>query len=274
MTYRTILVRADHEARFHRTAAAALAIGARFRSHLICLAPAPQPAPSGAASASTPEPRVAPGEGERMRAVLARDADPDKTSWEWVEIGADEHRPTATFARAHAADLIVVSAAEAPQRHVDPTVEDLILGSGRPLMQLPRAGGSFAPGGTILVAWNGSREAAWATFSAMPLLKLARTVKLLYVASEAEHDSRDALIRGSQQEMSRALGRHGVRAFPEEIALTIPEIGAALVSAAKAEGANLIVMGGSGHARSGEIVLGGTTRHMLTSSGVPLFVSH
>jgi nucleotide-binding universal stress UspA family protein len=271
MTYKTILIKADHEARFHQTAATALAIASRFHSHLICLAPPPQLAPR-ASDSDRASPRLAPREAERMRALLARATQPSNTTWEWI--GAGEQHSATAFARAHAADLIVVSAAETTHGQASPSVGDLILASGRPVMQVPRAGGPFAPGGTVLIAWNGSREAAWATFSAMPLLKLARSVKLLYVASEVEEDFRDTLIRESRQEMSRALARHGVRAAEEEIGLTIPEIGAALVSAAKAESADLIVMGGSGHTRSGDLVLGRTTRHMLASSGVPLLLSH
>lgn len=270
MTYKTILLRADREARFRRTAESALAIASRFNAHVICLAPRPQTE----ASVGHALPRVAPGEAERMHSVLSREAQPSKTSWEWVDAAAGAESSQVTLSRARAADLIVLSAAEDAPQQTGHAVEDLILASGRPVMQLPKTGGSFVPGGTILIAWNGSREAAWATFGAMPLLKLARSVKLLYVASEDTDGARDALIQDSRQAMSRALARHGVRASSDEIALTIPEIGAALVSAAKAESANLIVMGGSGHMRSGELMLGRTTSHMLANSVIPLLVSH
>jgi nucleotide-binding universal stress UspA family protein len=40
------------------------------------------------------------------------------------------------------------------------------------------------------------------------------------------------------------------------------------------EAADLLVTGGYGHSRLGELVMGGTTRTLLRNSPVPLLMSH
>jgi nucleotide-binding universal stress UspA family protein len=50
--------------------------------------------------------------------------------------------------------------------------------------------------------------------------------------------------------------------------------GAALAAAAQEAGCDLVVMGGYGHSRVREMILGGVTRHMMTSAAVPVLMSH
>jgi len=50
--------------------------------------------------------------------------------------------------------------------------------------------------------------------------------------------------------------------------------GQALLSLAGKIGAGLIVMGGYGHSRARELVLGGATRTMLESATVPVWMAH
>jgi len=52
------------------------------------------------------------------------------------------------------------------------------------------------------------------------------------------------------------------------------DVGETLLSYAADAGADLLVMGGYGHSRLREIVLGGTTRTIMQSMTVPIFMSH
>ena len=52
------------------------------------------------------------------------------------------------------------------------------------------------------------------------------------------------------------------------------DVGAALLQAARAAGADLLVMGGYGRSRLRELVLGGVTRHVLTHAQLPVLLAH
>ena len=146
----------------------------------------------------------------------------------------------------------------------------LALSCGRPLLVVPSSGiKSLAPT-RVMIAWNGSSEAARAVADSLPFLKMASTVEVVSIgeakaAEEGAPESRD---------LCRHLGVHGIEA--EAITLPAPEIGIpeALLSRAAAQGAELIVIGAYGHSRFRELVLGGVTRHFLAHSAVPLLLSH
>jgi nucleotide-binding universal stress UspA family protein len=70
------------------------------------------------------------------------------------------------------------------------------------------------------------------------------------------------------------LARHGVKATAARQSAPDVEIGAQLLSRAADTSADLIVMGGYGHSRLRELVLGGATRTLLESMTVPVLMSH
>jgi nucleotide-binding universal stress UspA family protein len=52
------------------------------------------------------------------------------------------------------------------------------------------------------------------------------------------------------------------------------EVGKALLSRASDLGADLVVMGGYGHSRMAEMLLGGVTRRLLAQMTMPVLISH
>jgi nucleotide-binding universal stress UspA family protein len=70
------------------------------------------------------------------------------------------------------------------------------------------------------------------------------------------------------------LARHGLRVSVQEI--VAPDIGIAdaILSHAADMSADFMVMGGYGHSRLREFVLGGVTRTILATMTVPVFLSH
>jgi nucleotide-binding universal stress UspA family protein len=74
-------------------------------------------------------------------------------------------------------------------------------------------------------------------------------------------------------EVAQHLARHGLRVAVEHIAADI-EIAAALLNYVADRSVDFIVMGGYGHSRMREFILGGTTRTMLRSMTAPTLMSH
>ncbi|MYM76235.1 universal stress protein, partial [Duganella sp. FT134W] len=125
-----------------------------------------------------------------------------------------------------------------------------------------------APGRHPLLAWDGSRAAARAISDALPLLKLAATVTLL-VLNPATHTY--GMEPGA--DMALLLARHGVPVTVMREYTTAP-IGEALLGAAAECGCDLLVMGGYGHGRARETLLGGVTRAVLADMTLPVLISH
>jgi nucleotide-binding universal stress UspA family protein len=174
---------------------------------------------------------------------------------------------------AHCADLAVLSRADpsaAGHRVAQELGEQIVLHSARPTLVLPCAGAPATFGTDIMVAWDDSREAARALSDALPLLRLARRVR---VVTWVEGGDNPEALRQHLKAVQSWLMRHGVTAE-----VRVETAGAAVADALLAHaadlGADLIVMGAYGYARWAEYVLGGATRSVLASATVPVLMSH
>jgi nucleotide-binding universal stress UspA family protein len=123
---------------------------------------------------------------------------------------------------------------------------------------------------TIFVAWKNTREAARAVAEAMPFLQRASQVIVGLVEEEGASEQ-FGIEPGA--DIGRYLSRHGVAAEIRPINGWV-YAGEALLNEAQRTGAQMIVMGGYGHSRFREWVLGGATRHLLTHAGVPVLMAH
>jgi nucleotide-binding universal stress UspA family protein len=169
------------------------------------------------------------------------------------------------------ADLIVLSQTDREHAAAG-TVRDLaeyvVLHAARPVLLLPYAGTFGKLDGKALVAWDGSLEATRALGQSLPLLRGASDVLVAQFNTSGE-----PLLREQADDLGAWLSRHGVRARvePQHIAI---DAGNALVALAVHQQAGLIVMGGYGHTRFRELVLGGVTRTMLKSMTAPVLMAH
>ncbi|MGN5480870.1 universal stress protein [Cupriavidus basilensis] len=128
------------------------------------------------------------------------------------------------------------------------------------------------PGKNVLVAWNGSREAARAIHDALPFLRRARTVD---VVSWSQPDASPSQWLSPPRHAIEWLARHQVPARLHDCkAAGGDDPGQMLLSFAADQGSDLIVMGAYGHGRMRELVLGGVTRTLLESMTVPVLLSH
>jgi nucleotide-binding universal stress UspA family protein len=146
-------------------------------------------------------------------------------------------------------------------------VESIVMSAGRPCVVLPPKENAPLSLDRVHIGWNGAREAARAAFDALPLLKLAKEVKIV-----CADPSSGAVPAGP--EVCEALARHGVKAVIETIAATGNDHGAALLRHARETNAGLVVMGAYGHSRLAELVFGGATRHVIANMDRPVLFSH
>lgn len=146
---------------------------------------------------------------------------------------------------------------------------DLIVRVGRPVLVVPPVPSGEVIGGRALVAWSRSREARLAIAGALPLLRLAREVKLVTVTSEpATADVGQAL-----EAQVDWLQTHGVSASATSKA-SLQETGDELLDLAADMDADLLVAGGYGHSRVQEWVMGGVTRTLLSHGNVSVLFAH
>jgi nucleotide-binding universal stress UspA family protein len=148
----------------------------------------------------------------------------------------------------------------------------VLMHSGRPVFIVPYAGRFEKVGKRILIAWDGSIEASRAVTSAIPLLKNAEVVQVVVFNRD---DSSAVYEEHSGANIAPFLARHDVTAevsrqsMPSDL-----DVGNALLSYASDFNADLIVMGGYGHTRLREVLLGGVTRTILATMTVPVLMSH
>ena len=103
---------------------------------------------------------------------------------------------------------------------------------------------------------------------AMPLLERAKAVDLVTVAEERKGEE----FAGGT--MSDHLTRHGIKANMKRLTKGDLAIEDVILSYAADSGADFMVMGGYGHSRLREFILGGVTRGILAEMTVPVLMSH
>jgi nucleotide-binding universal stress UspA family protein len=188
------------------------------------------------------------------------------SEWRVVDGYAEENLTAA----ARYADLVVVGQPEpepVPESTPSDLPERLALHSERPVLVVPHIGAT-QPGRTVMVCWNGRREASRAATGALPLLKAAERVIVLTIDAE-KTDEPEAGKRAGEW-----LARHGVKATTQSDSATATDVGNVILSRAADAAVDLIVMGIYGHSRMREFVLGGASRTLLASMTVPLLIAH
>jgi nucleotide-binding universal stress UspA family protein len=164
-------------------------------------------------------------------------------------------------------DIVVMG--QGNREHWEPEIliEGALFGSGRPTLIVPYIQRDPMTLRHVTVCWDESRAAARAIGDAMPLLKRADGVDLLSVSLGQEHDT-------NSKSMKEHLARHGVIATLCQTPATKHGEVAAILNHVSDTGSDLIVMGGYGHTRLREFILGGVTRGVLGSMTAPVLMSH
>jgi nucleotide-binding universal stress UspA family protein len=175
------------------------------------------------------------------------------------------------FARiARRFDLAIVGQAEPETSTIDEIIgETTLFESGRPMIMVPYIQKTPLKLDNVMVCWDGSRQAARAIGDAMPLLAKAGRVEIVIVTNE----------RGKQDEIEGVdigehLARHNLEVEVNRITGGGIDVADVLLSHAADNGADFMVMGGYGHSRLREFVLGGVTHSIFRSMTVPVLMAH
>lgn len=261
----------------------ALALAASEGSHVTVLEIVDLPMPL--ASAWDPAPDLAMGgvyeklraEGDARATTLRQRLAKESVSNEVVVVESMFVEPSQMAARlALHADLGVVANALGDNAEAERTramVTGLLLESGRPVLTVPPRCQSPMPPRHVVVAWRPAAEAARALHDALPLLRKAEVVDVVMV--DPVDDARGA---GQADKAGSAvtahLARHGIKAnviTRESGGRPASEVLLGYVDEVRAQ---LLVVGGYGHARFREWALGGMTRELLFAATVPVLYSH
>ncbi|SDD82741.1 Nucleotide-binding universal stress protein, UspA family [Cupriavidus sp. YR651] len=280
MTYKTILVEVGTDPGCRDRVRAAAALAARFGAHLAGLTPTGirLGAVRGGIDDAT---HLAELERDRLRnqafsfGGMMRDM--------VAEAGADisfshdvieDEAGRAFVLRGKSADLVVM--AQRPPYGVAPLLvtdlpEQVLLGTGRPVIIVPQLPPPPLHGGHLVVAWDGGREAARAVADALPLLLHARHVTVVAAGDVSTAAHGDGAGLGA---LRTWLLRHGIVAGHHAVPPGHEPPADAILAAVEVVRADMLVAGCYGHSRVRELVMGGTTRSLLHRAPLPVMMSH
>jgi nucleotide-binding universal stress UspA family protein len=175
------------------------------------------------------------------------------------------------FARmARRFDLAIVGQAQPEMSTMEQIIgETTLFESGRPMIMVPYIQKAPFKTDNVIICWDGSRTAARAVADAIPILGKSSRIEIVSVTSE----------RGKEDEIEgvdigQHLARHGLKVDVHRISRGNIDVADALLSHAADSAADLLVMGGYGHSRLREFVLGGVTRSIFRSMTLPVLLSH
>jgi nucleotide-binding universal stress UspA family protein len=280
MSYKTILVSLNEVGRLSELVAAAVTLARETGAHVsgLYVVPAVQVYPSVGFEAA---PQVFEGNrsffkdnGARVKQAFEEAMRREGLSFDFHQV--DAHTPVIAdevVVSGRVADLVIVSTTN-PEEITGVErdfVEQTVMALGRPVIVLPYKGRATVSLNEVIIGWDGGREAARATFDALPLLKKAGKVRVVRIDPQ-----KDPSLRGSVAgaDLAEALARHGVRAEAQGYPTDGQDEGQALMRCAEDSGAGLIVMGAYGHSRLAEFIFGGATRFVLNRLVCPVLMSH
>jgi nucleotide-binding universal stress UspA family protein len=167
-------------------------------------------------------------------------------------------------------DLAVVGQTD-PERALpdDLLIEAALFESGRPMVVVPYIQKDDLKLGHVLVCWDGSRNAARAIADSLPFLMRGKKVEIVMVTGG---DGKADELPGA--DLAEHLARHNLNVDVKRLVAADVDVSNVILSYAADCAADFIVMGGYGHSRLREFILGGATRGILQSMTVPVLMAH
>ncbi len=276
MRFKTIVAILQNEQDAERVLDCAIPLADRFESHLIGIHAEALPVPYTSAtgfpdteflqvSADMNRERA-----EKLQALFLGQIEKSGLSFEWRSLESFSGDSALTgISSVRAADLIIAAQREAggdPSADVDTLVYD----AGRPVLVVPHDGPLVTSFKHVLLAWNGSKEAARAAFDALPFIIEAEKTDILVIDPP---DTLDDNPEAAGAEIAAALSRHGAN-----VSVSVQKSGNAsvddVIQTRIAEtGADLLVLGAYSHSWLRQLLFGGVTRTVLRTVPVAAFLS-
>ncbi|TPM02010.1 universal stress protein [Mesorhizobium sp. B2-3-10] len=276
MRFKTIVAILQNEQDAERVLDCAIPLASRFESHLIGIHAEALPVPYTSAtgfpdteflqvSADMNRERA-----DKLQAVFLKRIEDSGLSFEWRSLESFSGDSALTgISSVRAADLIIAAQRETggdPSADVDTLVYD----AGRPVLVVPSAGPLVTTFKRVLLAWNGSKEAARAAFDALPFIIEAEKTDILVIDPP---DTLDERPEAAGAEIASALSRHGAT-----VSVSVQKSGGTSVddmihNRITETGADLLVLGAYSHSWLRQLLFGGVTRTVLRSAQVAAFLS-
>ncbi|ESY10101.1 universal stress protein [Mesorhizobium sp. C386A] len=276
MRFKTIVAILQNEQDAERVLDCAIPLADRFESHLIGIHAEALPVPYTSAtgfpdteflqvSADMNRERA-----EKLQALFVRQIENSGLSFEWRSLESFSGDSALTgISSVRAADLIIAAQRETGgDQSAD--VDALVYDAGRPVLVVPHEGPLVTTFKHVLLAWNGSKEAARAAFDALPFIIEAEKTDILVIDPP---DTLDDNPEAAGAEIAAALSRHGAT-----VSVSVQKSGNAsvddVIQTRIAEtGADLLVLGAYSHSWLRQLLFGGVTRTVLRSVPVAAFLS-
>lgn len=275
MTIRDIVVHVDGTAAVSGRIALACGLARRHGARLVGLfthagkttlgAPAHQPA------LLTQGARVAEDAFRRIAATFEIETD-----WIVEAAVAESVVARSVIVQAREADLCILG--QTDPRETDsgvPTdlIEQTVSHAGRPVLVVPYAGQFQGVGRRVVIAWNGSREAARAVADALPLINGAEAVSVLSLRAKTAGRLTAA---APLERVVAHLQRHGIDAAPDRLVFDPNAIEAAerLLSHLADASADLLVLGAAGRGRAAPGARRSLTTGILARMTIPVLLSY
>jgi nucleotide-binding universal stress UspA family protein len=278
MSYKTILVHCEASPKLAHRLGVAVDLAVRHSAHLVGVhvqqpfdTPAFFDGTMPTADLFAAYEAASKADREFAEAGFAEAVKGTHVSMEWrVSEGYPESELTT---QARYADLLVLGQTEPDAATPTPAdmPETVALSTGRPTLVVPHIGPRTSFGKSVMLCWNASRESARAAADAVPLLAGAEKVVVLVVDGRPTSGGHGA---EPGADVALWLARHGVKALVQRDVAPDRDVGGVILSRAADHDIDLIVMGIYGHSRMREMVLGGTSRTLLSSMTVPVFMAH
>lgn len=147
------------------------------------------------------------------------------------------------------------------------TLEAAMMSAGRPVLIAPKTC-AIHVGGTVAIGWDGSAMAAHAITAAIPFLGTAKSVTILCIGDQNLKPEHGSLL-------VEYLSLHGINAGIHVVEQASGRsIGGTLLDEAEKMDADLLVVGGYGHSRLREFIIGGATQHIRSHATIPVLMAH
>ena len=273
MAIKDLTVYVDNDRQCANRLQYAVRVAQHFRAHLTGVYVKRQLGLPSYADVHIPEEVLA--AGERSLTALADAA--RKTFHNGVDglsLQTEYHQLTGIMPDVLSANLRYADLAILAQRHAENDdlnghykPDSLLFQTGRPLVVVPHAGELVFPVRRAVVAWDAGAASARAIHDALPLLQDAEQVVAVTVGKRIDA----ALAHG---DLDKHLGRHGIEIEVRNVDAPDSKADEIVLAIAADMRSNLLVMGGYGHTRLREIVLGGMTRRVLAEMTLPVLISH
>ena len=276
MRFKTIVAILQNEQDAERVLDCAIPLAERFQSHLIGIHAEALPVPYTSAtgfpdteflqvSADMSRERA-----DKLQAVFLKHIENSGLSFEWRSLETfSGDSALSGISSVRTADLIIAAQRESggdPSADVDTLVYD----AGRPVLVVPHSGPLATSFKHVLLAWNGSKEAARAAFDALPFIIEAEKTDILVIDPP---DTLDENPEAAGAEIAAALSRHGATVSVSVLKSEGMSVDDVIQTRITETGADLLVLGAYSHSWLRQLLFGGVTRTVLRTVPVAAFLS-